>query len=84
MGWNVYGTCCIVGRGQGVAILLNNFYSAAINAAYGIGNQVAGQLNFLSNALTTAINPQIIKAEGAGDRQKCFDWQKSHVSFLFC
>lgn len=83
MGWNVYGTCCIVGRGQGVAILLNNFYSAAINAAYGIGNQVAGQLNFLSNALTTAINPQIIKAEGAGDRQKMFRLAEISCKFSF-
>ncbi|MCM1143016.1 MAG: hypothetical protein NC453_31000 [Muribaculum sp.] len=70
--WAIYGTFCVVGRTQGIAIVLNRFFSTAINAAYGIGNQVIGQLSFLSVALTTAINPQIVKAEGARDRIKVF------------
>lgn len=70
MGWNVYGTMCVVTRTQGIAILLNRFFSTMVNAAYGIGGQVSGQISFLSSALTTAINPQIIKAEGGGNRQK--------------
>lgn len=72
MGWNVYGTMCIVGRTQGVAILLNRFFSTAVNAAYGIGGQVSGQISFLSTAITTAMNPQIIKAEGSGNRKRMF------------
>ena len=51
--------------------------------AYGIGNQVAGSVEFLSNALTTAINPQIIKAEGAGDRQKMFRLAEISCKFSF-
>lgn len=70
MGWNVYGTMCITIRTQGVAIILNRFYTTAINAAYGIAGMVTGQLSFLSSSLTTAMNPQIIKAEGAGERNK--------------
>lgn len=72
MGWNVYGTGCIVARTQGTAVLLNNFFGTAINAAYGIANQLSGQLSFVSTSLTTAINPQIIKSEGAGNRQRMF------------
>lgn len=70
MGWNVYGTLCITVRTQGIAILLNRFFTTAINAAYGLASQVAGQFNFLSGSLTTAMNPQIIKAEGSGNRKK--------------
>jgi Na+-driven multidrug efflux pump len=83
MGWTVYGTVCILGRNQGLAILLNNFYTVAINAAYGIGNQVCGQLGFLSNSLTNAINPQIIKAEGRGDRQGMIRLAEISCKFSF-
>lgn len=72
IGWNSYGTGCVIARTQGTAILLNNFFGTAINAAFGIANQLAGQLSFVSSSLTTAINPQIIKAEGAGNRNHMF------------
>ena len=83
MGWNVYGTMCITGRTQGVAILLNRFFSTAINAAFGLGGQVAGQVQFLSSALTTAINPQIIKAEGSGNRQRMVRLAEISCKFSF-
>lgn len=83
MGWFVYGTACIVGRTQGIAILLNNFFTTAINAAFGIGGQVAGQLSFLSSALTTAFRPRIIKTEGGGNRQKMFRLSEISCKFSF-
>lgn len=69
-GWNVYATGCQVGRQQGVAIVINKLMGAAVNAAYGIGFQVAGYMSFLSTSIINAIAPQIIKAEGEGDRSK--------------
>jgi len=83
MGWNVYSTMCLTGRTQGVAILLNRFFSTAINAAFGLAGQVAGQVQFLSSALTTAINPQIIKAEGAGNRERMFRLAEISCKFSF-
>ncbi len=83
MGWFVYGTLCITGRTQGIAILLNRFFSTAMNAAYGIGWQVNAQLSFLSNALTTAFNPRIIKTEGEGNRQKMFRLSEISCKFSF-
>lgn len=83
MGWNVYGTACIIGRTQGTAILLNRFFGTVINTSFGIGEQVLGQIGFLSNSLTTAINPQIIKAEGGGDRQKMFRLTEISCKFSF-
>lgn len=83
MGWNVYGTMCITGRSQGVAILLNRFFSTAINAAYGLGVHVASQIQFLASALTTAINPQIMKAEGGGNRQRMIRLAEISCKFSF-
>lgn len=69
-GWNLFGTLCALGRTQGLAILLNIFFGAVVNAAYGIANQVASQLNFFSVTLLQALNPQIMKSEGANDRMR--------------
>ena len=67
-GWNVYSTGCWAGRQQGVAIVLNKMMSTAVNAAYGVGFQIASYTNFLANAIAAAIQPQIVRNEGAGDR----------------
>lgn len=69
-GWNLFGALCGVGRNQGLAVLLNLYFGAAINAAYGIANQVASQMNFFSATMLRAMNPQIMKSEGSGDRER--------------
>ena len=68
-GWNLFGALCGIGKTQGLAILLNVFYGAVINAAYAIAMQVSGQMNFFSATMLRALNPQIMKSEGAGDRK---------------
>ncbi|MDR0873165.1 MAG: MATE family efflux transporter [Prevotellaceae bacterium] len=69
-GWtSVYpltGIFCI----QGFAVILNMFGGTVVNAAYGIANQVNGQLAYFSATLLTAIEPQIIKSEGSGNRER--------------
>lgn len=67
-GWNMFGALCSLSRTQGLAVVLNIFWGTIINAAYGISNQVAGQVNFLSVTLQRALNPQIMKSEGMNDR----------------
>lgn len=69
-GWNAFGTLALVGRNQGVAILQNIFFGPAINAVYGIANQVNSQLVYCSQIMTTSITPQIMKSEGEGNRDR--------------
>lgn len=69
-GWNLFGALCGLGRGQGLAIILNLFFGTVVNAAFGIANQVSGQLNAFSVNMLKALNPQIIKSEGANDRNR--------------
>lgn len=67
-GWTLYSSGCIVTRNQGIAVVLNLFFGAIINAAYGIATQVSGSVAFVSSSIINAINPQLVKAEGAKNR----------------
>lgn len=69
-GWNLFGSLCSLGRNQGLAILLNLFFGAVLNAAYGIANQLASQMNLFSVTMLRALNPQIMKSEGANNRER--------------
>lgn len=71
-GWTLWSQGCIIGRVQGVAIVLNKFFGAVINAAYGIGLQVNGAVSFVAASISNAFNPQIMKAAGEGDNEKMF------------
>ena len=67
-GWIVYSTMIIAFRNQGVALIINKFHGVAVNAAYGIGNQLSGMVAFVSSSFTNAISPQLMAAEGSGNR----------------
>ena len=82
-GWNIYSVGCIVGRTQGISVLLNRFMGVALNAAYGIAQQVTGQITFLSSSLLNALQPQIVTAEGEGDRDKMFRYSEMASKFSF-
>lgn len=68
--WVIYSSVCTTFRNQGFAIVLNKIYGAVINAAYGIGMQISGMISFVSSSFQNAISPQLMIAEGAGDRTK--------------
>ena len=69
-GWTLFSTGCVIGRTQGLAILFNVFYGVLINTAYGIAQQISGAVMNISQAIANAMSPQIIKAEGKGERTK--------------
>lgn len=70
VGWTIYGAGCTIGRTQGVAIIINKAWSTAANAAYGVSTQIFGAILFVGSSLMAALAPQIVKAEGAGQRVK--------------
>ena len=83
-GWVVYSSVCITLRNQGFAVVLNKIYGTAINAAYGIGMQISGMVSFISTSFQNAIAPQLMAAEGMGDRSKMLTLAEiqSKISFL--
>lgn len=69
-GWVIYGTGCYIVKDQGIAIVINKALSTVANAAYGVGRQIANAVSTVSGSLLNAMRPQIVKAEGAGNREK--------------
>lgn len=71
-GWNMFGSVAYLVRTQGIGILLNLTFGAAINAAKGVADQVLNASNSLTNNFQTALNPQITKnyASGAVDEME--------------
>lgn len=82
-GWSVYSVGCTIGRQQGIAIVLNRILGPVINAAYGIAFQISGTTGFLSSSLVNAIAPQIVKAEGGGNRKKALWLSQVTCKFMF-
>ena len=69
-GWTVYSLGCIIARTQGTAVILNRFFGTIINSSYGIAHQVFSAILFIAQAVTNAMSPQIVKAEGCDDRRR--------------
>lgn len=69
-GWTTYGMGSVAARNQGTAVILNHFFGTTINAAYGIAFQIYSAVSFVATSILNAMNPQIMKAEGSGDRTR--------------
>lgn len=67
-GWSLFGALSSVAQGQGLAVAMNIYFGVAANAAYGIANQVNGQISNISSITRSVIYPQLLKSEGGGDR----------------
>ena len=83
-GWTTYGTVTIIARNQGIAWMLNHFYGTVVNAAYGIANQMFSAIQFISASVLNAINPQIMKAEGRGERDNMWTLAELESKSVIC
>ena len=68
--WTTYGMGVVVTRTQGLSILLNKFFGTLTNASYGIALQLYGAVSFVSSSVINAMNPILMKSEGANDHQR--------------
>jgi Na+-driven multidrug efflux pump len=69
-GWSLFESATSMVTMQGVSIILNSFFGVIINAAQGVANQISGQLMAFSNTMLKALNPMIVKSEGANNRNQ--------------
>ena len=83
-GWNFFSSMSSMVTMQGVSIVLNSFWGVLANAAQGIATQLSGQITTFSNVMLKALNPVIVKREGAHDRYKMLEAAMSgnKLSFL--
>lgn len=85
-GWNLFGSIGAISVTQVRGILLNMFFGVNLNAAQGLSNSAADQLNLVSVNMTRALNPQLLKSEGGGNRQrmlKITELSTKYSAFLF-
>jgi O-antigen/teichoic acid export membrane protein len=85
-GWNLFGSIGAMSVTQIRGILLNMFFGVNLNAAQGLSNSAADQVNMVSVNMTRALNPQLLKSEGGGDRQrmlKLTELSTKYSAFLF-
>ncbi len=66
--WSLLGSSTSMVANYGQGIVLNIFFSPSINAAQGITAQMSGQLGAFASNMLRALNPFIVKSEGAGNR----------------
>ena len=82
--WNVYAVGSAVLRDQGFAVIINRFFGTMINASYGIAQQISHAVNSIALSILNSMNPQLMKAEGRGDRNQMLKLatMESKYSFL--
>lgn len=68
--WNLFGSIAAISVGQVRGVILNMFFGVRINAAHGISQTASSQVNMVSASMTRALNPQLVKSEGAGNRDR--------------
>ena len=80
-GWTTYGMGCVAFRLQGTAMVLNHFWGTVINAAYGISCQIFAAISFIVGSILNAMNPQLMQAEGRGDRRLMLEMASKQSKF---
>ena len=82
-GWTLLGASAVIGRTQGVAMVINLFFKNSINAAFGVANQI-GQATFqFTHTLRQSVTPQIMKSqEGNSARSLNLVYAISRYTYL--
>ncbi len=71
--YSLYMLIGSVGRllsGPGINIVLNIFFGPSINAVMGIGRHVASKVSMLSEAIVSAVSPEVTSRVGAQDLKR--------------
>ena len=71
--WNIIGAVAILGRNQGMAVVLNIFFGVVANAAYGVALQIQAALGVFSQGIVAAMTPKILKSAGRNEEKVMLD-----------
>jgi len=81
MGWKTLDSSAAVLYVQIQGILINIFFGVTLNAANGVSRTLSSKLNIFATRMLNAANPQIIKSEGTGNREKMLQLTASSAKF---
>ena len=83
-GWTIFGNLGYILHTQGIAIVINIFFTVAVNAAQGIANQVNGLVTQFATNFLIALNPQVVKNYAAGDLDRMHTLIIRGCKMAFC
>lgn len=83
-GWTIFGNLGYILHTQGIAIVINMFFTVAVNAAQGIANQVNGVVTQFTNNFLVALNPQVVKNYAAGQFEEMHLLVMRGCKMAFC
>lgn len=83
-GWTVFGNLGYILHTQGIAIVINMFFTVAVNAAQGIANQVNGVITQFANNFLVALNPQVVKSYASGELKQMHALVIRGCKMAFC
>ena len=82
-GWIGYGTVATIAKNQGAAILINSFFTTAMNAALGVANTINHYIMNFAQNLSLPMMPQITKAYAVGNKERCDELLCMTTKFSF-
>ena len=82
--WILCGAVAVLGKIQGVAMIINFFFGTILNAAFGLASQVNQAVSNFTSTLRQATIPQIMKNQGGGNEQRAMSlvYATSRYSYL--
>lgn len=69
-GWNLLSTSTAMITNYGLGIVLNIYYGTVLNASQGVANQLNGQMGVLTNNISKAVLPIVVKSAGRKEENK--------------
>ena len=82
-GWDLMGNGAVMAATQGVNQLLNLFFGALLNAAYGVSFQVNNAISSFVRNFQMAVNPQIVKLYAAKKMDELYSLILQNAKFSF-
>ena len=81
--WNLFGNFAWMMKNQGMAMILNMFFGPVVNASQQIGTQIRTICVGLTDNISAAVNPQIIKSYAAQDYDRMFGLVQRTAKLIF-
>ena len=80
--WLLLGAVAVIGRVQGIALIINVFFGTIVNSAFALANTINEYVTTFVKSITQATTPQIMKSYGGGDSERSVSYLISKFSFL--
>lgn len=69
-GWTLYGTAACMAKSQGASIVINIFFTTAMNAALGVANMLSALIGKFARNAVQPMFPQLTKSYSAGNKNR--------------